>query len=232
MPSMIISLVMVFAIGLFAIALALEIGTPVIETAKGSSDFTDAYVSAKMLDNMIMESKSEGNGSIRRIPIAAPLETKILAGEDAILIYGGSYTQLFDFNTRSKSGNLVFVAGNDVSCEYKGSEMILLNRNVRFDLNWTKHNSTNLSEIDTSKNILRITDVQRNFTVSVVNSSVVINSDNSTSKGYGYSELLSEGSNLPFCSAHFYVNSSIQYDIYFRLFSGADFIEAEVRNIR
>ncbi len=236
MPSTIVSLLMVFAIGIIAISLALEIGMPILDTAKSSSDYTEAELALKKIDNSILETAREGSGSVRELAIASPMKFMSMASENAITSFGGTYSSLFDYNTRTKSGDIILITGSDANC-FEGVEkgspaLIAQNSLVRFAFNFTKKNETNYTALDTATAIISMTDVARNVSIDIVNSSVVIGTDERSSRGSGYSELLSSGHGLAFCTIHFYVNSTVQYDIYYRLYSGADFIQAEVRNIR
>jgi hypothetical protein len=60
----------------------------------------------------------------------------------------------------------------------------------------------------------------------------VIDDNLLTTSGNGYSEISSSGQALPSCQVHFFMNSTVDYDIYYKLYAGADFFVVEVRNIR
>jgi hypothetical protein len=85
------------------------------------------------------------------------------------------------------------------------------------------------SNIDTGKNILRLTEKQTGRSIDIVNSSIVIDGNIATSGGVGYSEILESGRNLPVCVVHVFVDSSVDYDVFYKLYSGADFLTTEIR---
>jgi hypothetical protein len=239
MPSTILSLAMVFGIALFAIFFVLGLGMPVLDTTKGSSDFRDAEISMRLLDNYLNEVAKEGNGSIRKAAHTYPKSFSVMKGEDAVVFYGGFYSTMFEPSTRTGKENLIYITGADVNCfeddgNYDGlTDIIIENTYVRFVFNKTGQ-PENLSNIDTNYALLRMIQKTTNTTVAVVNSSVYIDENSATSYGRGYSELQSTGKSLPFCTVHFFVdsNSTIKYDIYYRLYAKADFLVADVRNIR
>jgi len=81
--------------------------------------------------------------------------------------------------------------------------------------------------------VLSIKEKSSETTVSIVNSSIVIDGNQSSSTGNGYSELLRSGTSLPECTVHFFINStSSDYDIFYTLYSGADFFVVDIRNVR
>ncbi|MBI5072833.1 hypothetical protein HZA99_03370, partial [Candidatus Woesearchaeota archaeon] len=87
---------------------------------------------------------------------------------------------------------------------------------------------------DTAGNIVLMREKILNTTIRPSDSSIIIDNDMTTSKGTGYSEM-NTGKNVARCRVHFFMNStsinSVSYDIYYTLYSGADFLSVEVRNI-
>jgi len=65
-----------------------------------------------------------------------------------------------------------------------------------------------------------------------MDSSIVVDGDPATSSGNGVSYLERIGQDMPKCRAHFSMNSTVSYDIYYTLYSGADFLSVDVRNVR
>ncbi len=237
MPNMIVGFIMVFAIAIGAMFLVLNLGKPVIDTAKGSSEIKNAEIIMRLVDNYMREVAREGNGSVRKYAFAAPKRFEILKGEDAVVFEGETPSALFDFNTRTKKENLLYITGNDVGCSEadgnsdSATDLILENGYVRFVLNRTARASP-FSNIDTNYAMLNITMKTTGVSIQPVNSSIYIDDNSSSSYGNGYSELLRTGTNLPFCTAHFFVNASaVDYDVYYRLYAGADFLTVYVRNI-
>jgi hypothetical protein len=223
-----LSLVLVFAIAVSAIFLALNMGKPAIDISRSSSDLREAETIMKFMDNYIREAAAEGNGSSRRFVFASPGTIDVLKGENAVVFMENSYPELFDYNTRARSGNLLYIGGSDVRCHEDGGRLILENSFVKFAFNKTAR-TENLSSIDTTNAIMGIELKSRGIAITPVNSSIVIDGKQESSRGTGYSELLSSGNGLPFCTAHFYVSSPVAaYDVYYRLYSGADFIDVRI----
>ncbi len=238
MAGTMLSLVMVFAITLFAAMLVLNFGKPLIDSAKSSSELKSAEITMQFMDNYLRELAREGNGSARKYSFIAPKRFEALKEEDAIAFGGETFASLFDFNTRTKKESLLYIAGSDVRCaEQDGNsdgatDLIIENTFVRFAFNKTAR-ATPYSSIDTNYAILNMTQKTNGVSILPVNSSIYIDDNSSSSYGIGYSELSRSGSALPFCTVHFFVNAStVSYDIYYRLYAGADFLAVSVRNIR
>lgn len=238
MAGTILSLVLVFAISLFAIMLVLNFGKPLIDTAKSSSEINDAEVTMKFMDNYLREVAREGNGSARKYSFTAPKRFEALKEEDAVVFGGETFASLFDFNMRTRKENLLYIAGSDVTCkEADGNsdgvtDLIIENTFVRFAFNKTAR-ATPYSGIDTNYAMLNMTEKTNGVSIIPVNSSIHIDDNSSSSYGIGYSELSRSGSALPFCTVHFFVNATaVSYDVYYRLYAGADFLSVSVRNIR
>lgn len=227
----IISFVIVVLIATVATSLVLTASRDTIDTATGTTEIKDAEGVLRMLDNAILEVVSEGNGSSRLVEISTVGSFRVLPDEDAIE-YETQDATGFEYLSRVFQRNIAYVAGNDVSCESKDADgdgdddLVLENTFIRAVFN-AVNKTANGTQINTTNNIISITEKKDSDTVIFSDSSVFI--DGSSSVGTGYSEIQKADTQMPVCTAHFFVNSTVDYDVFYRLYAGADFITAEVR---
>jgi len=219
-------------IAVISIGIALSIGRPIIDGTVKTADIKNAQDDLQTIDDYIRNVVREGKDAVRIFKFSSPKDFKSVPGEDAIQFSSLSSIQIVEYFTRSISGNIVFISGNDVNCVQKdgnGDDVDdLVAENSRITAVFKKVSSGTLK---TDLLITRLVDKTNNVTVFIGNSSVVINEDYSTATGTGYTEISNAGTNLPVCQIHAFVNSTLDYDIYYKLYAGADFIVMEVRNI-
>lgn len=230
----IISVVVLLVIVVIAIGIALSIGKPVIDSTIKTSDIKNAEDDIHTIDNYIRTVAREGRDSVRIFKFSSPKDFKSIPGEDAIQFSTQSPVQLVEYLTRTISGDLLYVSGNNVNCQQVDGDgdgtIDLVAENDKIKAVFRKVPS---GALRTHLLITRITDKTNNVTAYIGNSSILINDDASTSTGTsGYTEISNGGLNLPLCQIHAFVNSTtLDYDIYYKLYAGADFIVMEVRNI-
>lgn len=222
--SMILILVMVIAIGI-----VINIGMPAVNTAKEAAGMKEAESAIKTLDNYVKEVRSEGSGSERRIRFTSPGEFIASSDEDSIQFESVSDVELFEYFTRRADGNLIYISGSDVACS-SGSNLTMENSFVKAVFQRIPKASP-LAAIDTKSNILTMQEKSSSSTASFSNTTVFV--DGVSGNGTGYSEILPStgGTTLPSCTVHFFINSTSDYDIYYTLYAGADFLVAEIRNV-
>ncbi len=230
MAEQIISVMIIVAVVIIAITLVFAVGRPVIEKAAISSKISEAEFALKTIENSINEVVSEGIGSSRAFIVKFPGDARIMGSEDAAQFSIESPVPVFDYLSRSfVTENIARISESGVLCSY-GGNIIMENQFVRVELQYVPE-AQPLSEINTKNNIKSITLKDEGETIYPVDSSVYIDIYPETSAGTGYSELLA-GGKQPVCTAHFFIDSAIDYDIYYKLYSGADFVVVEVANIR
>lgn len=218
------------AVIITAIGLVVSISNPLIEASKETVSMRDAEYLIKLIDDNVREVVKEGTNSRRTINIQSTGEVETLPEEDAIQIGFSSRAGLADYLTRFLKGNILFIAGNDVSCSNL-TNITMENTYINVTFKKTQRASP-LTQINTTENIISIHEKTGNTRVSFVNSSIIINDNQSTARGTGYSELLRTGKSLPSCTTHFFVNNSaIEYDVYYILYAGADFLTIDVRSV-
>jgi len=218
--------VLLIAITLTAISVVFSTGLPVIETSKSFASIDQAVLAAKFVDNAVREVASETEKSTRLIALRSPGAFTVLTAENSI-----EFSQPLDvgedYLTRTFDGNMEVINGNDVSCSSGGSSMALENSYVR--ANFTLYASG--SSVQTDSFLLSLEDKTASVII-IANSSIELDDDPSTRSGTGFSELLRSGSALPSCTARFFVNSTVvQYDVYYTLYAGADFLVADIANV-
>ena len=181
------------------------------------------------------EVAADGAGSARIISFVAPRGFESVDEEDAVQFY--VEVSGLDYLSRTLNGDIIYIGGNDVNCERKDgdkdgdNDLVLENSFLKAVFNATEK-AAPLQQLNTANNIVSVTEKTGNTTVRFANTSFVLGGDASTSAGTGYSEIRRQDSSAPLCDVHFFVNSTVDYDIFYRLYAGADFLSVEVRNIR
>lgn len=235
MVNLLITVVLVIMIAVSAMVMSVIIGLPVIKSGITVSEIRDAESDLQGLDNIITEVAEEGEGAAREFTFSSPEQFRAEADADAIMFSSDIDTEIYDYLSRSTSGNLIFINGNDVDCFENDdnddgiTDLVMENSLIKFVFNYTER-ITPHSPIDTTTSIISITDKTSETTVNPVNSSIFI--DGSSASGTGFSELIEAGKSRPTCAVKFFINSTNSYDAIYRLYSGADFAVVEVRNIK
>ncbi len=226
-----VSIALLFLIVIITVGIVIGISNPIIQTTIKSSDVSSAENDLNFINNYIRTVANEGEGSTRAFNFNSPKTFSSIPGEDAVQFLVEK-TSFIDYLTRSVSGNLIYVAGSNVNCQETDgngdNETDLVAENDKIKVSFRKVNGN----IDTTNLLLEALQKTNGEKIYVGNFSVIINDDSSSAKGTGYTEISNSGKNLPLCQIHAYVNSTVDYDVYYKLYSGADFIVVEVRHIR
>ncbi|MCD6092812.1 MAG: hypothetical protein J7J38_02205, partial [Candidatus Aenigmarchaeota archaeon] len=224
-----VSTIIITALVIVAIGIVLNIGNPIISKSQTSAQIQEAEEIMKHLDNYIKEIASEGNGSSRIFSFTASGGSFVADAREDSIQFKINGPRTMEYLSRKKRGDLYTISGNDVDCSATANNLIMSNSRLNITFQ-KKGSSSGWVAINTGQNILNITQRDLGITVNFTNTSIMINDDSTTSNGTGYSEILRTGDNRPFCIAHFHINSSVEYDIYYTLFAGADFLVQEVRD--
>jgi len=225
-----LSLVFLIAIFIAAVALVLSVGMPIVDLSVNSVKFDEGIRTMKILDNYIKEVNNEGDGAERILKISSPGEFIVNPDDDSIQFGLESSIELMEYFSRKLEGDLLYISGSDVDC-YDDGNLTLENSFIKASFQKVSE-SDPLADIDTNDNIQLIEEKTYNTIIYPVNSSITIDDDPASSSGNGYSEILKSGYNLPQCRVHFFVNSTVTYDIFYTLYSGADFLVIDVRNVK
>ncbi len=219
-------IILVFVIG---VSIVINVGMPSVDFAKASNTFSESQSVLKLIDNRVQEVVREGTGAKRLVQLTSPGEFEVIPAEDSVQFKMNSLNMV-EYLSRKFAGNLVQIGGSDVSCSDAGN-LTLENSYLKVDLQKVPKTAP-LSVLSTNTSIMAIKEKNFNNVVTIVNSSIVINGNTSTSNGTGYSEILRKGKDLPYCGVHFFVNSTVTYDVYYYLYAGADFMVMDVRNVK
>jgi len=233
-----VSFALLVVIVILAIGIVSAIIIPLVNNMIVSSEIQGAESEIKSIDNVIRNVIREGAGVARAFSFSGPYKIDVFPEEDAIQFRRDIDINLFEYFSRSIAKNMAYIAGADVSCYEQDADsngttdLVLENTYVKFAFQKVPKASP-LSSIDTKNNVVLMQEKTYNTIIYPSNSSVVINDNVTTSFGTGYSEILRSGLNVPECTVHFYINSGegTDYDIYYKLYAGADFLVIDVRNI-
>jgi len=229
-----------FAIILFAIILILVIGKPIINRTQYTESFKQVELTFQKLDNYITQVASEPKGSRRKISLTVPFtqegdEIRIIPEENAVQYEFNAPLDILEYFSRRKKENLLYIAGSDVTCNETADKIFMENTHLKLELKKVAYNSP-LNTINTSETIMNITQKDENVRIEPSDSLIILDNDTSTGWGSGYSEILNNVTNAPFCIAHLYIEPSSNlvssYDVYYILYAGADFLEVSVRNVK
>ena len=229
MVNPLISIVFIVGIVIAAITITLTLGNPIIDVTKDSVKLKQAEDAISLIDKKILEVVAEGKGSSRQIQILAPSTVVVSSDENAVQYSLETQAELLTYLSRIFDNNIARISESDVNCR-KENNLIAENSFVRFEFQHVEK-SAPLSFIDTKENIKSIKEKIAGTVLFPEDTSVMIDNITETAAGTGYTEILKEGT-LPICTVHVFVNSTVSYDIYYRLYSGADFIVMEVANVR
>ncbi|MBI5332451.1 MAG: hypothetical protein HZB65_02675 [Candidatus Aenigmarchaeota archaeon] len=221
-----ISYIMIVSIVVLGVSLVLVSGMPVIDKVKDGLEFQEAEKFMQKIGIAIDDVSREGEGSTRIVRSGSG-EYRIDSRSDLIEFVQRS--SVFDYLTRKQDNDLVLVSGTDARCyeqDVDGDskvEMVMENSYIKIALKKAS------GAYNTKDAIVSITG--NNRTIYPTDSSIIIDEDPATGSGIAASELDEIGTGLPKCRAHYFMNSTIDYDIYYTLYSGADFMTVEIRNI-
>lgn len=186
--------------------------TPVINHTLYFKKFDKTREVFQKIENIISEIE---NNSTRIIIFQLPY---------ALEIYGnGDFMYLeTDVNLQTKNENNIFyVSGNNVRCYETNDKIVMENELLRIEFR------KQINIINTSNLLSLIKDKRTNMEIKFDTSKITIDGIENTSFGSGYYEL-SKGEALPLCVFKVHIEGQISYDIYYKLFSGMDFLDIEV----
>jgi len=222
-----ISWVLVIVLVIAGIGVVMLATSSTLEQAQSAAALSQAEQVMAQLSNAIQSVGREGIGSSRTIQIPGTQGTWQLAPEEDMIEFRLPISPLEPLVRRIRNG-LTYISGFDAACSvgtYAGAPAWIL-ENSYLKVYLRKVNGT----LNTANNIIALQSKVTGNTIVPTDSSIQINDDAATSSGNGFSEM--RMGTLPKCRAHFFVNTTtLDYDIFYTLYSGADFLVAEVRNI-
>ncbi len=222
-----VSTAILVLVAVTSFAIVISIGMPLVDKALDSVKVDEAVSFFRYAENYINDITTDGSGSVRSLKFRTSSGGfDVSSRDDSISMEIDTGAKLMDDYSRSLSGNFLKISGNDVSCSNE-TNITMENSYIKFVL----RSAAPLSAINTSNIIINITEKRSGKTITPSDSSITIDSMAETSHGIGFAELTKSGNSLPLCTVHAYINSTLNYDIYYTLYAGADFLSIEVRNI-
>jgi hypothetical protein len=218
------SMLFLILIVIIAIAFVLSGGKSVIDKATDTEKFREAEDVMRFIDNSISSVAEEGAGAKRILEFTSPGYFETIPQEDVVQFHAES--SIIEYLSRKITGNLVYISGDDVSCS-SGNNLTMENSYLKAVFQKVDP----ISPVNTENNIIMLKEKTLGTELYPTNTSIIIDDNPATAYGNGYSEILKIGDNLPSCTVHFFVNSTVSYDLYYTLYAGADFLVIDVRNI-
>ncbi len=228
--SPIVSFVIIVLIVITGTTLVWIYGLPVIKNYQDTTIISSAVNNLKEIDKAIKELSYQGPGSTRKLTLSIPGGKYIVDPDtNSIIFEYDTSAPIVQPGSYIKQDGLYVTSGTDVSA---------YNETIGSDTYWVLENDhlkavfrNQSGNINTSEIIYYIQQKDEDKIVYINDSSVVIDNNESSSYGTGYSELSQKGQHLTKASVIYHVNSSyIDYDLYFTLRANADFLIIEVKN--
>ena len=215
-----------------AVSMVISMGNPIIEKAKAAAAIGDARSEMVKINDAVMGTVSEGNGSSRKVSMGYFDGEFVAMDSDDSIRYSMTGPVLSEYLSRSYSNGFYTISGNDVDCYESGGFIVMENSRIAFYFKMTG-SPESPAAIDTSLHLNRTLQKESGVMLMFSNTSISIDDSTATIGGTGYSELLEEGVDMPVCISHFHVSpaSAAPYDVYYILFAGADYIIGEVSGV-
>ncbi|MBN2880609.1 hypothetical protein JXM83_01025 [Candidatus Woesearchaeota archaeon] len=223
-----VSAVLYMMIAVAVVLIVLKAGVPQVEKMQDKMYFSKAKQTMLQLNDEIRAVASEGFGSQRIVPIE--IDKGTLDVKDNRLVWQmTTKSKIMEPRTKVSLGNLIITANADVSANEYANYYLL--SNSRISVNITRFNSIDSPGAINTNDLIQYMDYQGNTVSGTF--SFLINNDQDTAVGTGYTYILEEGNDLGFATVVAHVNSTkFEYDLEITLESQADFIAAKVKNLK
>ncbi|MCK4968618.1 MAG: hypothetical protein KAS12_06185, partial [Candidatus Aenigmarchaeota archaeon] len=207
-----------------------QTGMPAIEKMQDVSAIDQAKDMLANLDKVIREVATEGKSSTRVVPIQLKKGELYVDNEsDKIYYLIETESQVVSPRTKVKVGNLYFASNANVEVQDNGTHFIMINEHEKIAFK-KLGNSSNFVSINASE-LMTYMYLKDTGTYLGANLSIVVDDDATQEAGNGYTLAEATGTGLMRGRIIVHVNQSVSdYDIYFTLEGGADFMQVEVRN--
>jgi len=207
------------------LGVVIAIGKPAVESAKTVDTIRNMENVFDLFSNYIKAVNYEGKDSVREYSYFSSSGIEFDSRDDSVSTRIDVNKEMMEYLSRKDEG-IIYIAGSDVSCYEEGNTLVIENSYLRVVFQKIS------GYYSTVNNIISITQKTDNFTIYPADSSIVIDDISATASGTGFSVISRTGRNLPVCRVQFFMNSTLDYDIFYKLYAGADFITTDVRNIR
>ncbi len=228
--SPILSGVLFIAIVNIAVIIVTQTGMPAIEKMQDAAAIDQAKDTLTTLDKVIREVAAEGKSSTRVVPIQLKKGTLTVDNEsDKIYYMIETEAEVISPRTKVNIGNLYFASNANVIVKDNGTHFIMENEHEKIAFH-KLGNTTSFVSINAST-VMDYMYLKDTGTYLPASLSVIVDNDPLQEAGNGYTRAETIGTGLMRGRIIAHVNQSVSdYDIYFTLEGGADFMQVEVRN--
>ena len=228
--SSLLSGIMFVAMVNVAVIIVAQTGMPAIEKMQDVAAIDQAKDTLANLDKVIREVAAEGKSSTRVVPIQLKKGELYVDNEsDKIYYLIETEAQVISPRTKVQVGNLYFSSNANVEVQDNGTHFIMINEHEKIAFN-KLGNASNFVSINASQ-LMTYMYLIDTGTYLDANLSIIVDNDPLQEAGNGYTAAETIGTGLMRGRIIAHVNQSVSdYDIYFTLEGGADFMQVEVRN--
>ncbi len=225
-----ISVVLYLMIIVAVTLLILNVGLPILNKLRDKVAFSKAEENMLALNQHLRDVASEGQGSQRLISIDVR-EGKFKIQPDRLEWIFDTAAMLIDPRSLLSRGDVKIISNADVSASDQGTAFTLDNSLIMANISKIG-NSTSWGVMNTSV-LLKHLKLKSNGAYVYGNFTFSINDNPASTYGNGYTSLPDSGSDLGYAVVVAHVNSSVfEYDLKLTLESRADFLRAELDNVR
>lgn len=223
-----VSAILYFLIAAITVIIVLNAGVPIIESMKDKNTYTKTKDLMMNLDTQIESVASEGVGSQKIVPIEL-IDGELVVKDNQLNWKFQTESKILEPRTKIQQGNMMISSNADVSSKEIGNYYLLENSIIK--VNITKFcNQTNWCSVDTRRLLNWIKHENDTLTG---NFSFMVNRNENTTTGTGYTTLSEAGHNLGKASVIVHINStSAEYDLVLTLESYADFLTVNIDNFK
>ena len=226
--STLVSFAAVVVIFIIGAALVLNAADGIVSAGTSAARASDAESTMKTIDGAIRQVISEGAGAKRQVTIKPQSIIDVIPEEDSLATEVLS-KGLMDYYSVITEGNLKKISGSDVKCSDSG-DLVMENGLVKATFGKIGSPASQAA-LNTSR-IVKAVLIKPDTDIIIADSAIEMDASADSVNGTGYTEILRTGTNLPSCSVHAYMNGTYEYDAYYTLHSGLDFIVFQARNVK
>ncbi|MBI4019084.1 MAG: hypothetical protein HY364_02425 [Candidatus Aenigmarchaeota archaeon] len=225
--STILSFAAVTMIFIAASTVVLNVADGVISSGTSTAKIRDTENLMKTLDSAIKQVVLEGSGAKRQVSIKSQAIIDIIPQENS-LVAEIETKGLTDYFSVTTEGNVKKISGSDVDCIDSGD---LVMENSLIKATFARIGSQASHAVLNTSRIFKSVLIKPATNMTIADSAIEIDGSVLSINGTGYTEILNPGSSLSSCSVHLYMNGTYEYDGYYTLYAGTDFLVFEARNV-
>ena len=228
--SPLLSGVMYLAIVTVSLGVVMQIGMPAIEKMEDNSAIEQAKNTLIAIDKVIMEIAEQGKGSTRVLPIQIKKGKLYIDNEsDRIYYVIETESEIISPRTKTQIGNLYISSNANVDVTDNTTHFIMENEHEKIVFE-KLGNITSFVSINASQ-LMKSMYLKDTGTYLDANLTIRVDDDPNKESGNGYTIAEKTGTGLMRGRIIAHINQSeSDYDIYFTLEGGEDFMQIEVMN--